>query len=586
MILLAGFFSDAPSEPNAEQVWRLLARQHSQAGQGDRAEVRTAGGFALGASGSATICAGRANRNLQLVADARLDGRAELRAALGGSPDASDPELIMAAWERWGAAAPHHLYGDYAFVLWDAEARRLSLVRDALGQRPLFFLPDGSAFASRADAFDVLNARHGLPCEDALAAHLAFVSAGPKTCYEGVERVRPGELVTIEGGQTVREQYWRPSVRPDHRRSAADTIAECRHLLDAAVAGRVSDAKAAIATHLSAGLDSSVATALTSRLRPAEMPIHAFTAVPASIDGSQGRLTDESAQAAVAAAALPGVRHQLVRARDDPLLLLAKAKSLYQQPLPNPHNHGWVAAINDAARDSGAGILLIGQTGNYSFSMGGDRHRHLKRAAKAVRGAFRHAPPLFPLLSTGGLARTGDDPPPGGGAERRLHFLLRLDPGAFFKGIEAEWGLDTRDPFADRRLVEFSLTVPEQMLARFGDRGLGRPIAEQLLPAGFVNNRARGYQSADWIARLRRHAPVVRALIERGRELEMAGRLLHLEAVAAAGDRLESPAAAGPADERLYRVDLPRGLAVIAFIDALDGPKSRVEPSAWQGARL
>ncbi len=583
MSLLAGYRSAAPPQLNDEQVWRLLARQHPAAGNYASATVRHADGLSLGVTGPGAFAA---SARFAVVAEARLDDRRGLCDGLARTQETGDAALILAAWERWGTQTPQHLYGDYAFAVWDIAQKALFLVRDALGQRPLFFLSDGSAFASRADAFDVLDARHGAPSETALAAYLGFVGSAPASFYAGVERVLPGELVSIVDGGVVRSRWWRPSTKPDHRRGPADSVAECRSLLEAAVRDRLADAPAAIATHLSAGLDSSVATALAAELKPAATALHAFTAIPTFVPVDTDRFADEGAQAALAAASLPGVEHHRVAAVDDPLAYLADAASLYQQPLPNPHNHGWTAAINDAARAAGAQLLLVGQTGNYSFSMAGDPRGRAMRAARTLLRRLRPRPSLFPLLAPGAATLTATDPLPPGGAERRLYFLLRLDPGAMFAGMAARWGLATRDPFADRRLAEFSLTIPDRTLVALGDRGLGRPVAAGLLPGAFVNNRARGYQSIDWIDRLRRHAPRVRAMIARHREHGLLKRLLTLDAVAEAAERLETATAPTPADERLYRVDLPRALAAMAFAGALAEPVSRCEAMAWQGTKL
>ena len=545
--------------------------------------MRNAGGLSLGATGAGGLAA---DGRFAVVAEARFDDRRGLCAALDLPTGTSDAALTLAAWQRWGEAAPQQLYGDYAFAVWDIEQKQLFLVRDALGQRPLFFLTDGSSFASRADAFALLDTRHAAPSEEALAAYLGFIGSARSSFHVGVERVLPGEIVKIADGRVTRTCWWRPSARPDLRRSPADSVAECRALLEAAVRDRLVGAPGAISTHLSAGLDSSVVTALAARVKPEATPLHAFTAVPATIPRDEHRFADESAQAALAAAALPGVAHHRVSAADDPLANLAASASLYQQPLPNPHNHGWSAAINDAAQAAGARTLLVGQTGNYSFSMAGDPRGGAIRALRALLRPFRGSRPSFPLLARGAATITDTDPVPAGGAQRRLYFLRRLDPGALFMGMGVRWGLAVSDPFADRRLVEFSLTVPERTLVALGDRGLGRPVAAGLLPAAFVNHRPRGHQSADWIDRLRRHAPRLRALIAPNRDHDSLRRLLDLDAVAAAVDRLETFTTPTAADESLYRVHFPRALAAMAFVGALAASLSRPEPSAWQGARL
>src|SRR5262245_44101789 len=68
-----------------------------------------------------------------IVADARLDNRAELLAGLGDvpTPDVSDAELILGAYERWELDAPRMLLGDFAVVIWDPRRQRLVCARDS-----------------------------------------------------------------------------------------------------------------------------------------------------------------------------------------------------------------------------------------------------------------------------------------------------------------------------------------------------------------------------------------------------------------------------------------------------------------------
>jgi asparagine synthase (glutamine-hydrolysing) len=81
------------------------------------------------------------DRRLTLVADVRLDNRDELAAGLGLAPSGQlcDAAILLGSLDRWGEHALWKLVGDFAFVLWDAQAQRLLLVRDFLGQRPLFY---------------------------------------------------------------------------------------------------------------------------------------------------------------------------------------------------------------------------------------------------------------------------------------------------------------------------------------------------------------------------------------------------------------------------------------------------------------
>jgi asparagine synthase (glutamine-hydrolysing) len=131
---------------------------------------------------------------LALVADLRLDNREELAAALSiadvtlaAMPDSA---LLLSAYKEWGADCVEHLIGDFAFAVWDSVARTLTLARDHMGQRHIFYhqgegffafaaeikgLWDAAAGAARAagreDGAAVIARRAGRHWRDALRRH-------------------------------------------------------------------------------------------------------------------------------------------------------------------------------------------------------------------------------------------------------------------------------------------------------------------------------------------------------------------------------------------------------------------------------
>src|SRR5687768_323721 len=86
-----------------------------------------------------------------LTADARLDGRAELMQKLGKTTGASesthnDAELILLAYHAWKEECINHLIGDFAFAIWDTNARRLFCARDHFGVKPFYYAHTGNSF--------------------------------------------------------------------------------------------------------------------------------------------------------------------------------------------------------------------------------------------------------------------------------------------------------------------------------------------------------------------------------------------------------------------------------------------------------
>jgi asparagine synthetase B (glutamine-hydrolysing) len=89
----------------------------------------------------------------------------------------------------------------------------------------------------------------------------------------------------------------------------------------------------------------------------------------------------------------------------------------------------------------------------------------------------------------------------------RWRYLRMLDYGTIRKGSAAESGIETRDPFSDRRIIDFSLRLPRSQLLANGE---SRPLAKRALadrvPPEVLHLRSRGYQSADWFNQLDRNA--------------------------------------------------------------------------------
>src|ERR1700685_1884422 len=90
---------------------------------------------------------------LWIVADARIDARAELIGKLNGksqtpravSLSTPDAELILHAYDHWGEACVEHLLGDFSFAIWDATRQRLFCARDHFGVKLLYYSRIGSS---------------------------------------------------------------------------------------------------------------------------------------------------------------------------------------------------------------------------------------------------------------------------------------------------------------------------------------------------------------------------------------------------------------------------------------------------------
>jgi asparagine synthase (glutamine-hydrolysing) len=150
--------------------------------------------------------------------------------------------------------------------------------------------------------------------------------------------------------------------------------------------------------------------------------------------------------------------------------------------------------------------------------------------------------------------------------------LARTDPGTMNKGILAGWGLDMRDPTADRRLMEFCLRVPaEQYLLGGTPRALARRGLADRLPAAVLNEPLKGLQASDWHEGLTAARPALAEAVEALARSPAAASALDLE-------RLRRLLADWPeggwADKQVvqhYRLALLRGVAAGHFIRKVTG---------------
>jgi asparagine synthase (glutamine-hydrolysing) len=196
--------------------------------------------------------------------------REELRRAGEQFETSSDTEVVLRGYLRWGEALAERLNGMYAFAIWDSGKRKLVLIRDRMGIKPLYIFRtrDGVLFGSEPKAI-LANplARHVVDV-DGLRELFAFVKSPRHAVWSGMREVEPGTIVTVDVDGIRERTYWRLETR-GHADDRDATVAHVRELLDDIV-GRQLVADVPRCVLLSGGLDSSVITALSAAKLAAE----------------------------------------------------------------------------------------------------------------------------------------------------------------------------------------------------------------------------------------------------------------------------------------------------------------------------
>jgi asparagine synthase (glutamine-hydrolysing) len=281
----------------------------------------------------------------------------------------SDTEVLLEAIGRWGVrGALQRCVGMFAFALWDRKNRSLTLVRDRIGEKPLYYARLGNcfAFASELKALRVLPQwsqdidRSSL----ALLIRHGYVPA-PYTIFQGVHKVRPGQIMTLtEGAAELKvETYWSAATaaqqgfRSPFTGTREDAVDELDRLLRQSLRGQMM-ADVPLGAFLSGGVDSSTIVALMQSM--SSSPIRSFTI------GFDVKDYNEAQHAKSVADHLGTDHTELYVTEQDALNVIPKIPSIYCEPFSDPSQIPTYLVSQLARRN--VTVSLSGDAGDELFS--------------------------------------------------------------------------------------------------------------------------------------------------------------------------------------------------------------------------
>src|SRR6266498_2059728 len=247
----------------------------------------------------------------------------------------SDTEVMLAAFEAWGVeAAVKRFNGMFAIAVWDRAERRLHLVRDRMGVKPLYYGFAGRAFlyGSELKALRRHPDFEGRIDRGALRLYLRFMYVpAPHSIYEGICKLMPGTILTFDPAtrQTEKTVYWSArdaAVRGMEQRfvgSEEEASHELEALLRDAVRLRMV-ADVPLGVFLSGGVDSSLVTAL--------MQAQCSAAVKTFAIGFTDDVYNEAPFAAAVARHLGTDHTELTMTSDDAVDVIPRLPSMYDEP--------------------------------------------------------------------------------------------------------------------------------------------------------------------------------------------------------------------------------------------------------------
>lgn len=185
----------------------------------------------------------------------------------------SDTEVIVHAWEAWGAGCVQRFRGMFAFALWDRNRQMLFLARDRLGVKPLYYSVLASGHCLFGSELKSLLVHPGLPRTmdpNAVEEYFAYgYIPEPRSIFKGVYKLPPGHTLTLQRGQPVPQPnaYWDVSFKSGAAVSAQEVSEELIHRLRESVKIRLIS-EVPLGAFLSGGVDSSAVVAMMAGLSP------------------------------------------------------------------------------------------------------------------------------------------------------------------------------------------------------------------------------------------------------------------------------------------------------------------------------
>ncbi len=291
----------------------------------------------------------------------------DLRAAGVRFRGHSDTEVLVEAFARWGVVESlGRIDGMFAVAVWDRDERTLTLARDRMGEKPLYYGTLGNGEVVFASTVDALRAHPDADLRvdlDSLALYFRYKYVpAPRSIYRGIAKLEPGHVVRVaaDGSIGTPEPYWSyfdvVARGVTFAGSADDAVDELQRLLDDSVRRRMV-ADVPVGAFLSGGIDSSAVVASAQAV--SDRPVRTFTIGSASSD------YDESSDARRVAEHLGTEHTELMVTEAEALAVLERVGAIWDEPFGDSSQVPTVLVSELARRD--VTVALSGDGGDELF---------------------------------------------------------------------------------------------------------------------------------------------------------------------------------------------------------------------------
>lgn len=447
--------------------------------------------------------------NLWIAFNGEIYNYRELRTELADYPfrSATDTEVILAAYSRWGETCLDRLQGMFSFLIWDERERRLFAARDRFGVKPLYYNYSEGTLRLASE----IKALHcaGVSAEPDNSSWATYLVRGHHdhsnaTFWKGVRSVSPGGVLRWDARDLETDTWYDLATRVPQECnliSSEDAQAQYRDLMMESVRLRFrSDVPVGI--NLSGGLDSSALLGIVQAVQGQDSEVQAYTFITGDPQYDE----------------LPWVTQMLARTRHPSIVceltpdrvpeLARSVQEIEDEPFGGLPTLAY-AALFETARREGTIVLLDGQgmdeqwAGYEYYNAPSDRG-----ATLTIQGAASSpVKPACVLPEFRALAEVVEYPQPFPDRLRNLQYrdirytkiprAMRFNDRASMRS-----SVELREPFLDHRLVEMAFSLPAEFKIRDGThKWLLRRIVTDLMPAAVAEAPKRPLQTPqrEWL---------------------------------------------------------------------------------------
>jgi asparagine synthase (glutamine-hydrolysing) len=453
---------------------------------------------------------------ITLVFNGAIYNYPELRRELEGKGyrffSDGDTEVILKALHAWGPDCVERLSGMFAFAAWERDTGRVTLARDRLGIKPLYYSEPDARTLRFASSLPALLAAGGVDTDIdpvALNFYMNFhaVVPAPYTILKGVRKLPPATVVTVSPDGTRRQRtYWALRYGPEEADAELDEEGWTERVLESlrvAVRRRLL-ADVPVGVLLSGGVDSSLIVGLIAEA--GQKGLNTFSVGFESVGGEKG---DEFEYSDIIADHF-GTEHHRIRVNSKERMLpsLPGCVAAMAEPMVSHDAIGFYLLSEEVSKH-----VKVVQSGQGADEVFGGYHwyppmvdandavaeyarvfcdRDHGEYDRAVHPRFRGGDSHCRAFIEERFAAPGATRPIDKALRMDTTVMLVDDPVKRVDNMTMAWGLEARVPFLDHELVELAARVPPELKIAQGGKHILKEAARRIVPSEVID-RPKGY---------------------------------------------------------------------------------------------